>query len=411
MNAGLACRRRFKCSAAADGSGPARRYTGAMQVPHFDIVCRVVDNYGDAGVSWRLARQLVAEHRLAVRLWIDDLATLARIAPDIERDAMQQASAGVQVCRLDDRAALDPLPDVLVEGFGCGLPDAWLVAMAAAQRPPVWINLEYLSAEAWIDGTHALPSPHPRFPLTRWFYFPGFGAGSGGLLRERGLFADRDAFRRDADAQATFWTSLGLAPPARGELAVSLFCYPNAALPALFDAWAEGDVPVRVLVPEKVAVAALDRWTAGNVPHAGQQLVRGTLTLAVVPFVRQDDFDRRLWVCDLDIVRGEDSFLRAQWAARPLVWHIYPQTENAHRAKLDAFLGRYTDGLAAGAADALAGFTRSFNAENPEATVERWAPLAAALPVLEHHARRWAEGCAQQSDLADRLVEFARFRL
>jgi uncharacterized repeat protein (TIGR03837 family) len=382
-----------------------------MRALRFDVVCRVVDNYGDAGVGWRLARQLAAEHALDVRLWIDDLATLSRIAPGTVRDAAEQTSAGVRVHRLDDSSRLAPLPDVLVEGFGCGLPDAWVDAMATAPRPPLWINLEYLSAEAWIDGTHALPSPHPRLPLTRWFYFPGFGAASGGLLREQGLFSARDAFRRDASAQKAFWTSQGLAPPARGELAVSLFCYANAALPALFDAWAEGEAPLRVLVPEKVAVAALDRWTAGNVPHVGQRIVRGALTLAVVPFVSQDDFDRRLWACELDIVRGEDSFVRAQWAARPFVWQIYPQAEDAHRAKLDAFLARYTDGLAPAAAGALTTFSRAFDAENPVATAQGWEPLRAALPSLAGHALRWAEACARQSDLATRLVDFARSRL
>ena len=45
----------------------------------WDIFCTVVDNYGDIGVCWRLARQLAAEHGFAVRLWVDDLASFARL--------------------------------------------------------------------------------------------------------------------------------------------------------------------------------------------------------------------------------------------------------------------------------------------------------------------------------------------
>ena len=40
----------------------------------WDVFCRVVDNYGDAAVCWRLARQLADEHGARVRLWIDLLA-------------------------------------------------------------------------------------------------------------------------------------------------------------------------------------------------------------------------------------------------------------------------------------------------------------------------------------------------
>lgn len=40
----------------------------------------------------------------------------------------------------------------------------------------------------------------------------------------------------------------------------------------------------------------------------------------------------------MNLVRGEDSLVRALWAGKPLVWHIYPQDDDAHVAKLSAFL-------------------------------------------------------------------------
>ena len=98
---------------------------------------------------------------------------------------------------------------------------------------------------------------------------------------------------------------------------MSLFCYPNPALPELLDAWAEGDVPVTCMVPEGVAVGALDAWTEGNVPHPGAPLVRGRLALHAIPFLAQDDYDRLLWLSTVNFVRGEDSFVRAQWAGAP----------------------------------------------------------------------------------------------
>src|SRR5207245_20314 len=97
--------------------------------------------------------------------------------------------------------------------------------------------------------------------------------------------------------------------------------------------------PLLCTVPQGVASVALDRWTGSAARQAGAQFSRGRLKLAIVPFVAQDDYDKLLWASDVNFVRGEDSFVRAQWAARPLVWHAYPQTENAQRLKLEAFLG------------------------------------------------------------------------
>jgi uncharacterized repeat protein (TIGR03837 family) len=377
----------------------------------FDIACRVVDNYGDAGVALRLARILVAEHGAAVTLWIDDCKSLARIAPGLDATSHDTDCGGIRVRALEPSTAPDAAPDVIVEAFGCGLPDTWLDAMQATSRAPVWINLEYLSAESWVDGAHGLPSRHPSRPLTRWFFFPGFTIETGGLLRERGLAEARDARATNPDARAAPWTSLGLAPPADGALTVSLFCYPNDALPALLDAWADGDAPVACLVPEGVASAAIDRFLHGALPGPGGVARAGSLALAVVPFVDQAAFDRRLWASDLDIVRGEDSFVRAQWAARPLVWQAYPQAEGAHRAKLTAFADRYGATLDGSTRDAWRVFQDAFNAGDGPALAAAWHPLQRALPALGTHARRWAAELARLPDLTSQLVDFCRVRL
>jgi uncharacterized repeat protein (TIGR03837 family) len=377
----------------------------------WDIFCRVVDNFGDAGVSWRLARQLTREHGIAVTLWIDDVASLARFVPDVSADAVDQAASGIRVRALSTIApSVFTLPDVVVEAFGCGLPDAYLRAMTERAKQPVWIVLEYLSAEPWIDASHGLPSRHPRLPLTRWFWFPGFTPKTGGVLREAGLLEARDAFCADPAARLRMWESLGVVP-ARDGLTVSLFCYANAALDALLECWAEGDEPVTVVVPQGIAHASLDRVTGGRVPHAGAPFVRGRLTLAVVPFVDQDGFDRRLWASDLNIVRGEDSFVRGQWAAQPYLWHIYPQEGDAHLTKMDAFLTRIEASLPGAPRDAQRALWYAWNAGDPDATAEAWPAYRESIPALGVLARAWARALARQPDLAGELVKFCESRL
>ena len=304
----------------------------------WDLFCRVVDNYGDAGVCWRIARMLAAEHRLPVRLWIDRPQTLNALLPELDAAAEVQHIDGVTIC---DWSRLVPQPQsaaVVVEAFGCGLPESYVEAMAAMPRPPQWVVLEYLSAEDWVDGHHGLASPHPRLPLQRWFFFPGFGGGNGGLPREQDLLTRRDGF----DA-AVFWRALGFAPPEPGGVTASVFAYADAPWTRLIEACRSGPEPSLLVLPEG-ALAAAARSYAGAAQHV-KSLRLGALELRWLPFLPQRLYDELLWACDCNFVRGEDSFVRAQWAARPLVWQPYRQEDDAHACKRAAFAARYTAGM------------------------------------------------------------------
>ncbi len=350
----------------------------------WDIFCTVVDHYGDIGVSWRLARQLAAEHGLTVRLWVDDLSALARICPAWPEGELQAELDGVAVGQWSLSNTAQPA-QVVVSAFGCDLPEPYLLRMAQAATPPVWINLEYLSAEDWVEGCHGLASPHLRLPLRQWFFYPGFTHRTGGLLREAVVPQQ--------------------APPAllAGELRVSLFSYDQPRVDELLRCWASSAQPVTVMVPEGVLSSRLADWGGG----------RGALTLETVPFVSQPEFDARLARCHLNFVRGEDSFVRAQWAQRPFVWQIYPQAEDAHRVKLDAFLQRYLADLSLNnnSANAVRAFWQAWNAPVPGALTQAWPAFQAALPGLQAHASNWAQQLFIQPDLARQLVSFATHRV
>jgi uncharacterized repeat protein (TIGR03837 family) len=377
----------------------------------WDIFCTVVDNYGDIGVCWRLARQLAVEHGLGVRLWVDDLASFARICPDIAPGRDSQRSQGVEV-----RWWHEPFPavspaDVVVEAFACNPPASYVAAMAARQPKPVWINLEYLSAEDWVQGCHALPSPHPSLPLVKHFFFPGFAAGTGGLLAERGLVQARERFQRSAGEQARFWEALGVPAPRAGELQVSLFCYPHDGVAALLRAWTAEHSPVRCLVPAGIATAALSAFFGAEQLAPGAILRKAGLEVRIFPFLDQDRYDRLLWACDFNLVRGEDSFVRGQWAARPLLWHIYPQNEDAHWPKLEAFLGLYCQGLPPETAAALAKFWRAWNKGDAAAVESAWTGYWERRLELQAHALRWAGQLAQTGNLANNLAQFCEILL
>jgi len=372
----------------------------------WDIFCRVVDNLGDVGVAFRLARCLAREQGKAVRLWLDDLTVLARLRRETDISSTSQQVDGVEIRRWD--AALDSgeaveeagVADVVVETFGCDTPPAYVHAMAQCRPYPRWINLEYLSAEEWVEGSHALPSPHPRYaPLTRHFFFPGFTAKTGGLLRERDLLERRDAFQADRAAQTEFWRGLTGAVPPDGALKVSLFGYAGAPYGALLDAMVRHAGPVWIAAPEGVASQAVTAWL-----HGRTQGERGGIHAFATAFLDQDRYDELLWACDLNFVRGEDSFVRAQWAARPFVWHIYPTQDAAHWVKLGAFLARYTAGMDRAHAVRLTALWEAWN--RGDSPSRAWPAFDAALPAIAPHAEDWAERLASRPDLAAALVNF-----
>lgn len=372
--------------------------------PRWDIFCKVVDNYGDAGVCWRLARQLAAEHGIAPRLWIDKPATLARLAPPLDAAREQQELAGVEV-----RRWAHPLPDVepgavVLETFGCDVPAPFATRMARTVPPPVWINLEHLTAEDWVDDCHLLPSPHPRLPVARWFFYPGFSDRTGGLLREQDLIAARDRFQADRKAGDALWAELGVPPRGNDELRISLFCYDTPAAAAFLETLAAGSRRTRVLVPQGVAMQALQA-VFGTLGVEYKIYNKQLVTLHTVPFLAQEQWDRVLWACDLNVVRGEDSFVRAQWAGRPFVWAIYPQSDAAQRKKMAAFLGRYNTELAAPAAGAMSTLHEAWDAG--AGIGPAWGSFVAALPALGAHAARWSGKLAGQPDLARNIIDFA----
>ena len=355
----------------------------AMQL-HWDIFCRVVDNYGDIGVCWRLSRQLVAEHGKQVRLWVDELAALQAICPEVSIDQAEQRIAGVDIRQWTASSAVNPVFDVIVEAFACEPPAAYIEAMAAAPSRPCWINLEYLTAEPWALSCHGMASPHPSLPLVKHFYFPGFGANTGGLLREDGVGA------------LAGWS--GDAAPAQ-ELTVSLFCYETAPVADLLAAFEHGSQPVRCLVPPGKPLVAVSAALGGNGPWQ-----RGQLTVEPVPFLAMDDYDALLRRCDLNFVRGEDSFLRAQWAGKPFVWQIYRQDEDAHLPKLEAFLDAYCAEAPPELALTIRQMFRAWNLAGEFAGA--WATFNAARTDVARHHARWLTGLLEQDDLATRLVKF-----
>ncbi|MGI4815908.1 MAG: elongation factor P maturation arginine rhamnosyltransferase EarP [Janthinobacterium lividum] len=389
-----------------------------------DIFCTVIDNFGDAGVCWRLAKQLAAEYGWTVRLWIDVPTLLERLGAQPLASAHGTFSDGVEILSWQhrpqaDHSLVDGLDyqrpfsarpaEVVIEAFGCTLPASYIAAMCAA--PPLWLNLEYLSAEPWVADLHLLASPHSRLPLRKTFFFPGLRAGTGGVLKEADFDVRQQAFTGNPDAVRAFWHTLGVATHLMDEpsIAISLFAYDNPALDPLLIAWREGAENVRLFVPEGLISRRIAAFFGVETLAAGTSARAGRLIAYGLPFVDQSRYDQLLSLCDVNLVRGEDSFVRAQLCRKPFAWHIYPQEDGAHQLKLDAMLDCYTAALPAATQAATRRFWHAWNGIGDAAP--DWADWWRHRSALERLAHAWAEQLERLGHLAGNLVEFCETRL
>lgn len=341
-----------------------------MKPQKIDLFCQVVDNYGDIGVCWRLAQQL--QHHVELRLFVDDLTAFQRIEPQVNPSATTQRVQNTQVITWSAAHQCLPAP-VVIEAFGCHLPEQYSRQMV--NQTELWINLEYLSAESWIESVHALPSPQAN-GVVKYFFFPGFTTKTGGLLRPTELLS--------VTREVTFWQRLGLTQAPHTDKVAFVFPYTNAPLDLLYQALA----------------AQTESWSvllAATAP-APSLLQQQMLPIYRLPFMAQAQFDALLDYADLNLVRGEDSFVRAIWAQKPFIWQPYLQDEQAHLLKLQAWLN-----------------TTVFDAATQQ-LIYQWntnelglATLAEALQRLPHWRQQcahYAQSLQQQTDLATQLLAF-----
>lgn len=369
----------------------------ARRFPTCDLFCRVIDNFGDAGVCWRLARRLLALGVGSVRLVTDHPDVLALIAPEAgsivrvaEWNAFEREAAA---------PGFDPA-ELVIESFGCRLPEAYdealakkrAAAKAAGRTPPFYLNLDYLSAEDWVEESHDVVGLHPRLDLPKLWFFPGFTARTGGVVIEDGLMEAQAHFlssERDA-----FLSSLG-ADPARRTLFV--FCYPVNRVETIAEGLRLAPAPWSVLIAPGAAGDRLE----GLLSQADRSRILPVRT----PFLPQTEFDRLLWASDAAVIRGEDSFVRAQLAATPLLWSTYPTEDGAHRVKLDAWLGRFAPSLPEGLRE---DYVRASNDWLEGALdAKAFANLLVRAPELARGFRAWREGLLANGDLGANILRRA----
>lgn len=367
-------------------------FTSFTMQPIFWLFCTVIDNFGDIGVSWRLAKQLQQRLNAKVHLWLDDLNALATIVPNYQQH-------NIHIHPWQESQAIDhhtlAIPTAIIETFGCRLPEN--LSSFIKQHQIAWLNWEYLSAEDWAVHTHTMPSLQNN-GCAKYFWQMGFLPQTGGLLRES------DYNQQQCQANQTQSSTLNL----------YLFGYQSPIWAEWFRCWQNLGIAMNIHLSGSQIIQSLkDKQIIPETAFSGSpQYQLGCLKLIQQPFVPQDNFDQLLWQADILLIRGEDSFVRAQYSGKPFFWHIYPQDEQAHFDKLNAFwqltpLYQQPNSINT-AFHALSTELNGGEVLPETQRTKHWQTLLNHLTKWQQLSQSWQQYLFQQTDTVTRLMHWLK---
>lgn len=373
------------------------------------LFCNVIDNYGDIGVSWRLAQSLYQELGWTVYLWVDDTATLRALCPNLPEPPCRYQHIHIytwQAGLTAEGVTHAPLPQIVIETFACELPAS--VLRIINQTRPLWLNWEYLSAETAHERLHALPSPQAN-GLQKYFWFMGFSEKSGGLLREQN-YAEQCRFNAQELRHQ-------LLLPEKTAPEWLLFGYQSPVWAKWLTMWLQSGQAITLLLAGNQIINSLK--SSGTIPadallHDGDCFKMAAVTFIKIPFLPQHDFDRLLHLSDGLIIRGEDSFVRAQLAAKPFFWHTYPQDDKVHLDKLDAFWEKayslYPEEIRI-AHRMLSEELNDGYALDANQRLAAWQTLQRHLPEWQKSVADWQKSLCSQASAIEKLAKFTQDKL
>ena len=287
-----------------------------MKIDSIDIFCQVIDNYGDVGVAYRLAREFKRVYpNKKLRFVINKTEELNLI----------RKSEDIEIILYKDISKIENSADLIIESFGCEIPKKYMDK--ALKNLKLIINLEYFSAEDWVDDFH-LQESFLGGNLKKYFFIPGLSEKSGGILLDN-EFLER---KKKVEANKEYYLEkFGIKE--KYDLIGSVFSYEKNFDSLIEELKKLGKKIILLILSEKTQKNFIKYFDNGN--------NYDKIKFVKLPFFTYDKYEELLALCDFNLVRGEDSFVRALLLGKPFLWHIYPQDENTHIEKLESFLEKY----------------------------------------------------------------------
>lgn len=300
------------------------------------VLCKVVDNFGDIGVVFRLCRALSElKKNLEIRLVVSNLDSFAKISKGIDSTKTFQEFRGWKVFDWNDNAlckkefSKNP-PEFILECFQCGRPE-WLEELLFSPQFNLnvqIVNVEYLTAESWADDFHLLKSGTRSAKIKKINFMPGFTKKTGGLILDKNFMCCLSEKKFALNLVKQNLDKKILSEDFSDSFKILIFSYPKN-----FDFLASAIKEFSFLKKIIVFVAS-----GAGADLAKISLKKFKVDFVCLPFMQQEVWDAFLSLMDFSFVRGEDSFSRCCLFGNPFIWNIYPQEEEFHIVKLNAFL-------------------------------------------------------------------------
>lgn len=300
------------------------------------VLCKVVDNFGDIGVVFRLCRALSElKKNLEIRLVVSNLDSFAKISKGIDSTKTFQEFRGWKVFDWNDSAlckkefSKNP-PEFILECFQCGRPE-WLEELLFSPQFNLnvqIVNVEYLTAESWADDFHLLKSGTRSAKIKKINFMPGFTKKTGGLILDKNFMRCLSEKKFALNLVKQNLDKKILSEDFSDSFKILIFSYPKN-----FDFLASAIKEFSFLKKIIVFVAS-----GAGADSAKISLKKFKVDFVCLPFMQQEVWDAFLSLMDFSFVRGEDSFSRCCLFGNPFIWNIYPQEEEFHIVKLNAFL-------------------------------------------------------------------------
>ncbi|MBR1612753.1 MAG: elongation factor P maturation arginine rhamnosyltransferase EarP [Succinivibrio sp.] len=347
-----------------------------------DVFCDVIDNYGDAGVCLRLCRDL-CNKKLQVRLFCNNLSALSKIKNSKDDDI-----DNLSIYKWPSKKELENFvyesSDVVIQAFSTRLPE--IIFNKIKEKKSLVINLEYLTAERFADDCHKLPSFSDGYQS--YFFFPGFTNKTGGVTIE-------DEFIKKLNKQIT-------------KTSVTLFSYENENIKDVVDSLKNLDFLIDIYIFEGRALNNFNNLYKKNMVP-GDNFKDKNICFIAKQMVSQDEYDELLINSYINLVRGEDSIVRAMLTGRPFLWHIYFQEENAHKDKINALFDRMKEVV-----DDNEGIEifREINLNyNNFGNKKILKDLHLNITRIEKICKKWQQHLLSLGSLSDNLLTFIREKI
>lgn len=314
-----------------------------MKVNSIDIFCEIIDNFGDIGVVYRISKELKKIFQnVRIRIVLNRLEEFKAINKKVKDTDYQEIDGLICVTEKYVKENMESfgVSDVFIEAFGCNVPEEYV--KAAKENSKLWINLEYLSGEKWIEDFHLCESLIDSKTLKKIFFMPGFSEKSGGVIIDSG-FLERMKFGKENrdEVLKKYFKDFDL----KDKFIGTVFSYEKNFENLLETLKNYEKETVLLLMGEKTQKSFSEILKKNLTEDYGNIVKYGKITMIYSDFFSQEEYEEIISASDFNFTRGEDSFVRGIILGKPFMWHIYLQEEKAHMDKIKAFTERFKESV------------------------------------------------------------------